>query len=164
MDKAIKFAEDTWGTDLVLDDWESVIEFYIQDPTDLVNNFFHVGYPRTKAVLYIALNRDIYKIINDNSKPTSELFDEAISQMTLDTFSWNEIRGDRGEFTKFNCAHCGAGLLLSSCSGCGHNFHDDNFRCGWSTPLSRKMVEFLRENGHNFAVNPEIAWKQERNL
>ncbi len=162
MNEAMKFAVDNWGDELILDDWVSVVEFYVQDPTDLVNDRYHQDYPRTKAVLRVVLNRDLNEIINDHSKPESELFDEAISQMTLDHAVWHELKGGRGGFTEFNCAHCGAGLSLSSCTGCGYRFRDDHFRCGWNTPLSRKMVAFLRENGHVFKADPEIAWTKER--
>ncbi len=34
--------------------------------------------------------------------------------------------------------------------------------CGWRTPLSRKMVEFLRTNGHVFKKEPQIAWDREK--
>lgn len=162
MDKAMKFAEDNWGDELILDDWVSVVEIYVQDPTDLVNDRYHQDYPRTKAILRVALGRDFDAIIHDRSKPQSELFDEAISQMTLDHVVWHELKGGRGGYMEFNCAHCGAGLSLSSCTGCGHRFCDDQFRCGWSTPLSRKMVAFLRDNGHVFKVDPEVAWARER--
>ena len=160
--KAMKFAEDNWGEELILDDWNSVVEFYVQDPTDLVNDKYHKDYPRTKAVLRVTLTRDLNEVINDHSKPESELFDEVISQITLDHIIWHEIKGAHSASTDFNCANCGAGLGLSLCSGCGHRFRDDHFRCGWNTPLSRKMVAFLRENGHEFKVDPEIAWKKER--
>lgn len=157
MREAMRFAEDNWGTDLILDDWVSVVNFYIEDPTDLLN-----GRPRWKATLHVTLNRDLNELINDHSKPESDLFDDAISQMTLDRFVGQEQKGGRGEFTERNCGHCGAGLSLSSCTGCHHPFSDDGWRSGWSTPLSRKMVAFLRENGHTFAIDPEIAWAQER--
>jgi hypothetical protein len=162
MEEAMKFAEDNWGDELILDNWVSFVEIYIQDPTDLVNDRYHVDYPRTKIVLSVALSRDLNEIINDHSKPESELFDDAIAEMTIDTAVKHELKGGRGVFTDFNCAHCGAGLGLSSCTGCGHTFRDDQFRCGWSTPLSRKMVSFLREKGHQFPVNPENAWTKER--
>lgn len=158
----MKFATDNWGEALVTDDWQSAVELFIQDPTDLVSDRYHEGYPRTKAVLYLALNRDLHEIERDCSRPESELFDEAISQMTLDRIVWSEISGERGRSTQFNCAHCGYGLSLSCCSSCGHHFRDNSSRSGWRTPLSRKMVAFLRENGHQFAVDPEIAWEKER--
>lgn len=161
-DRAMKFAEDHWGDELILDDWVCVVEIFVQDPTDLVTDRYHTDYPRTKAVLYIALSRDLGKIMNDHSKPESDLFDEAIAQMTLDRFVWHEIKGGRGGYTEFNCAHCGAGLELSGCSGCGHRFRDDQYRCGWHTPLSRKMVAFLHDHGHLFKVDPEIARTKER--
>lgn len=162
MHKAMKFAEEHWGDELILDNWESVIQFYIQDPTDLVNDRYHQDYPRTKAVLWVTLSRDFNFVINDGSKPLSELLDEVIMQMTLDHVIWHELKGGRGGFLEFNCANCGAGLGLTGCYGCGHRFNDDHFRSGWHTPLSRKMVAFLRENGHKFRVDPEIAWAKER--
>ena len=162
MGEAMKFAEEHWGDELTLDDWVSVVEFCIQDPTDLVNNPYCADYPRTKTVLQLTLTRDLNAVTNDQSKPQSELFDDAISQMTLDNVVLYELIGGRGGFTEFNCANCGAGLGLSGCYGCGHRFRDDKMRSGWNTPLSRKMVEFLRENGHEFKVDPEIAWTKER--
>jgi len=162
MGKAMKFAENNWGDELIMDDWVSIIEFYIQDPTDLVNDRYHCDYPRTKAVIRVTLNRDLNVISNDHSKPMSELLDEAISQMTLDHFVWQELKGGRGSFTMYNCANCGAGLLLTSCPGCGHQFKDDQLRSGWHTPLSRKMVAFLQQNNHEFKINPEIALEREQ--
>ena len=160
--KALAFAENNWGEELILDDWIDVVEFYIQDPTHLVNDRYHHDSPRTKAILRASLSRDWNEIHNDGSKPKSQLIDEAISQMTLDSVVWHELRGGRGGFTEFNCAHCGAGLGLTACSGCGHRFRDDQIRCGWPTPLSPKMVKFLRESGHVFKVDPEISWKNEQ--
>ena len=159
--EAIKFANANWGDELVVDNWVSVVEFFIQDPTDLVNDTYHTDSPRTKAVLGVALSRDLSSIINDRSKPTSELFDEAILHMTLDNVAWHEMKGGRGGYTEFNCAHCGSGLSLSSCMGCGHSFRDNQIRGGWNTPLSKKMVAFLQEAGHEFKINPEIAWNKE---
>lgn len=159
---AIDFAENNWGSELVVDDWVDVLTIYVQDPSDLFTDRYHRDYPRTKAVLYVALNRKLNELINDHSKPESELFDDAIAHMTLDHFSFDEIRGGRGGYTEFNCAYCGSGLGLSACGGCGHTFRDDQFRCGWSTPLSRKMVDFLRQSGHVFPVDPEQAWRKER--
>lgn len=161
MGKAMKFAEDNWGNELVLDNWNCVVNFYIQDPTDLVNDRYHTDYPRTKAVLGVTLNRDLNKILNDNSKPESELFNDAVVQMAVDHFVLMELRGERGSYTMFNCAHCGGGLSLNRCNGCGFRFRDDHCRCGWDTPLSQKMVEFLQQNGHHFTIDPKIAQEKE---
>jgi len=112
--------------------------------------------------LYVTLNRDLNEIINDHSRPESELFDDAIAEMTIDEKIWHELKGGRGTFTEFNCAYCGSGLGFSGCSGCGHKFDDDQFRCGWSTPLSKKMVELLQQKGLVFKKDPQIAWATER--
>lgn len=162
MERAMAFAESDWGNELVIDNWDCVGQFYVQDPTDLVVDAYHRGDPRTKAVLGVAFNRDFNSIINDHSKPESELFDDAVSHMTLDSIEFSELRGGRGGYTEFNCAYCTSGLGLNRCTGCGHTFHDNQIRSGWNTPLSHKMVEFLRQSGHNFGVDPQIAWKKER--
>jgi len=162
--EAIEFAEKNWGNNLVLDNWGDVGELFIQDPTDLVNDKHHTDQPRTKAVLYIALNRGVNDINRDCSKPESELLDAAIVEMSVDAFINDELIGDRGGFVDYYCANCGDGLSLSRCSGCGATFKDDGCRSGNSTPLSRKMVAFLRANGHKFKVDPEIAWSKEKQL
>ena len=161
MAEAIKFAEDNWGDELVLDTWNSVLELHIQDPSELISIGYKKNQPITKAILYVALNRDLNEIINDHSRPESQLFDDAIVEMTIDDMVWHELKGGRGGYTDFNCAYCGSGLGLTGCGGCGHKFEDDHFRCGWSTPLSKKMVEFLQQNGHIFKKDPKIAWVSE---
>jgi hypothetical protein len=162
MYKAMKFSQENWPENLILDNWVDILSIYIQDPTDLVNDKYHTDDPRTKALLYVTLDRPLNEIINDHSKPESELFNEAINQMTTDSLIWSELRGGRGAFTHFNCANCSHGLSLSRCKGCGYTFKDNGFRMGMSTPLSRKMVDCLEKNGHKFRVNPEKAWEKER--
>lgn len=162
MERAMRFAEGNWGDELILDDWACFTHFYVQDPTDLVVDAYHFGDPRTKAVLGVAFARDLNNIVNDLTKPQSELFDEAIARMALDPIEYAELKGGRGVYTVYNCAHCGAGLSLSICNGCGHSYHDNKIRSGWNTPLTRKMVEYLRESGHTFGIDPQIEWEKER--
>lgn len=40
MEEAMKFAEENWGGELILDTWESVVEIYVQDPSDLEKKDF----------------------------------------------------------------------------------------------------------------------------
>ncbi len=156
--EAIAYAEKNWGEDLITDTWNDVVEIYIQDPSELDKR----GYPTTKTYMFIALNREYNDIINDHSRPASELFDDAIVEMTVDPLIWHELKGNRGGYTDFNCAYCGSGMGLVGCSGCGHSYRDNYFRCEGRTPLSRKMVEFLRTNGHVFKKEPQIAWDREK--
>lgn len=143
---------------LAKNNWVCSVEISVQDPTELV----HSNQPRTKAVLRVVLSRGFNDIMNDTSKPLSELLDDAILWMTLDRTIWSEFKGKREEFIEYNCANCGAGLSLRSCTGCGHRFRDNGFRCGWNTPLSPRMVAFLRDSGHEFKIDPEIARTKER--
>lgn len=134
----------------------SFCTFIVEDPSNLIK-----GYPKTTHEIYVVLNRDFNELNNDKSAPSSVNFDNAIIEMTLDKEKGRELRGSMGGFTEYNCAHCGGGLLLRSCSSCGHEFNDDHYRSGWYTPLSPKMVAFLEQQGHKFAVSPEIAQKNE---
>jgi hypothetical protein len=161
MYEAIRYGEQNWGSLLILDSWKSVVEIIVQDPSQLVTQGYRRDTPITVAVLGVALNRDLNDIINDHSHPESQLFDDSVAELTLDRAVWNEIKGGRGGYTEFNCAYCGAGLGLSGCSGCGHKFHDDGFRSGWHTPLSKKMVAHLEQHGHSFQKHPLAEWKKE---
>ncbi len=162
MVKAMKYAENNWGNELILDDWVDMLKVFIQDPADIVNDRLHFGSPRTKTMLYVALNRSRYDIMKDCSKPKSELFDDAIAQMTLDPLIYQELKGGRGYHSHFNCARCGYGLSVDRCRICGYSFSDNGAGMELEIPLSRKMVDFLILNGHKFTFDPEIAWDRER--
>lgn len=158
MDEAMVYAAKRWEDHLILDDWVSCINFYVQDPSDLNER----QSPKTKAVVYVTTNRGWSDIINDHSKPESQMIDEALVIVTLDPFEGCEIKGGRGSYTESNCAYCGAGLGLTGCNGCGFSFSDDHMRCGWSTPLPSKIVALLEEHGHVFKKDPHEAWAKER--
>jgi len=161
--EAISYAEKKWSDSLITDTWKSVVEIYLQDPSDLINNAYHNNQQKTKMILRIALDRELNDISNDYSLPESMLFDKEISTMTTNPMVWQEIKGGRGSYTEFNCAYCGAGLSLNGCSGCGHTFLDNGWRCGWYTPLSKKMVKYIESNGLVFKKNPSKAWAEETN-
>lgn len=177
--EAKKFAQDNWGNELSRPIRASFIKITIADPNDLVNDYYHKDCPRTKAILYVSLGRDYSEIINDHSRPTSELIDEVISFMTLDVFAWHELKGGQGSNEDTCCANCGAGLAVTACPNCGLKFSNQfKMRNGATNdkpfylstggnsylsfkPLSRKMVAFLQENGHKFNVDPQKAWSAE---
>lgn len=162
MHEAISYSEKHWGKDLILDTWEAAVNVILQDPSILVNDRYRRNQPKTTHVLYLALTKDVNGFNNDHSRPESEHYDEYIAEMTVDPVIAYELKGGRGGYTHYNCSYCGSGLHLSGCTGCGHTFRDDQFRCGWSTPLSFKQVTFLEENGHAFKKDPSIAWSQEK--
>lgn len=146
----------------------SCIQFNLDDPTDIITDYFYrTRDPKRKAVLTVTLSREFEEIINDHSRPRSELLDEAIVEMgvgsegnTLLEKFYDEV--DTGLYTEYNCANCGAGLGLSGCDCCGHEFTDNGYRSSWGTPLSPKMTEFLKDNGFNFSVDPNLARQKER--
>ena len=153
--EAIRFSEEHWGNELTIDAWMDAFEICVQDPLDLTT----YGFPKTKVVLGICLICKRSSL--GDHKPPSILLDESIVEMTLERAVWKELKGGRTVFTEFNCAFCGGGLHISWCDGCKHRFKDDFFRCGWSTPLSKKMVHILQESGHVFKQDPAIVWRTE---
>lgn len=155
MKEAMQYAESNWTGDLILDTWVDFGEIIIQDPSVLSSQ----GYPTTKFVVYFTVNRGWNEIANDHSAPEWKLWDQALSQMTLNRFEEDELKGGRGGYTDYNCAVCGSGLGLSGCPNCHHQFRDDHFRCGWQTPLPPKIVELLRKAGHVFSQDPALLWK-----
>ncbi len=161
MDRAIVFARDNWGSDLVLDDWIDFVEIYVQDPTDLHKSGFSKDGPKTKAIVRFTTNRLWGEIINDRSKPESQVIDDAISQITADGFIARELKGGRGGYTEFNCAYDSAGLGLSGCGECGNRFRDDYFRSGWNTPLPSKVANYLMDREFQFGQDPAIARQKE---
>jgi hypothetical protein len=161
MDEAIRFAETSWGNRLVLDSWVDVERIYLEDPSDLFTEGWAKDYPKVKAAVLIGLNRPYNELVNDRSRPQSVLMDEAIMEMALHDKIADEIKGDRGGFTTSNCAYCGSGLGLSGCDGCGHRFRDNQIRTGSITPLSPKVAQLLKDNGHVFQRDLQLAWDDE---
>ena len=137
---------------------KSFITFIIQDPSEL-----NKGYPRTTHQVYVSISRDFNEIINDKTKVVSELLNDSIIEVTLDKERGHKMRDGMGGYTEYNCSNCTGGLLLSACSSCGLTFKDDYFRCGWYTPLPKKIVDLLVEQGHKFSVNSYVASEKETN-
>lgn len=162
VEEATKFAEANWGDKLILDNWVSIISFEVQETTSLISRHVDTAQPRTKFSLSVALDRKMEEIVEDCSKPRSEIFDDAIVRMTLDAASYLEIQSGHKRYEGTNCAYCGAGLSFNRCTNCDFRFKKDHYRCSWNTPLSRKMVAFLLANGHKFRFDPEMAWDEER--
>jgi hypothetical protein len=158
MDEAITYANKHWGNTLILDDWHSFMTIHVQDPIELDSH----NYPKNIFNLYIGLKRDYNDFINENDKPRCDKFDDEIAIITTDYLLSDEIRGGRGGYTEFSCAHCGGGLSLKYCTSCGNKFKDDNFRSGWYTPLSDKMIKTLIDAGHTFVIDPKIAQEKSR--
>jgi len=165
MDKAIAFARDNWESDLILDDWVDFVKIYVQDPSDLHESGFSKGCPKTKATVGCTTTKSWHDIINDHSKPQSQVIDDAISHITSDYLIANELQGStRVGSTLFNCAYDGAGLGVSGCGECGNRFSEDIFsRSGWNTPLPSKITDYLIAQGFEFIQDPTVAREKEAN-
>lgn len=140
MEKAITFARQNWACDLVLDDWVDFIEIHILDPTDL--HKFSVLQESTKAVVSFTTTRPWSDIINDHSKPKSQVIDDAIAQITTDYLIAAELKGTRGGYIEFTS-------------------RDDQLSCSRETPLPSKINNYLIAQGFRFRQDPAIARQKE---
>jgi len=140
-----------------LNDKKSIFVIYVQNPAE-------IGSRRaTKAILHVRLNRDYNEILSDNSKPRSELIDDAITGMKLGE-PFPEENGANKVFMSIecNCARCGGGLSIYNCPECGIEFDGGHLRSGWDVPLSVKMVAYLEEHGFKFVIDPILARQHEK--
>jgi hypothetical protein len=156
--EAMAFAEAQWGDALILDTWESVGQVYLQDPSDLTDN----GYPKTKAVIYYATDREYNDFMQGKNAPWSDMWNNSIVELTLDEVEGMEFRGGRGGYVEYNCAYCSFGLALNKCNNCGYQFVDNYIRSGWDVPIAEKMVTLLQKHGYQFKLEPAIARNRER--
>lgn len=156
--EALRFARDNWGDNLLIDDWQSFMQFNLEDPTRLSEH----QDPCFVGTLWVAFSDTMSRLYEQYERPRSETFDAAIVHMATNEFHRRELMGPRGQSVSFNCAHCGGGLMSDRCHGCKKTFRKRESRCGWRTPLSPKMVTFLRDQGHVFGIDPTVAQTQER--
>ena len=151
--RALAYARRHWGDTLVTSKGKSYVSLVIQDPTKLNER----GYPTTVTEVHFVTGRDWNDLNNDQSAPHSQLVNDSILHITSLKSVGAELQGRRGGFTDYCCAHCGGGLSLAGCTACNNRFKDNHFRCGWETPLPAKIVDYLVQHGHRFAVDPAIA-------
>lgn len=163
MNRAIQYARDHWSDDLTLDDWVDVVQINLKDPTDLRKTGFSKGSPETKAIVLFTTTRKWHDIINDYSKPRSQVIEDALhGEITTNFFVAQELKKEGIPTTEeYNCLRDGAGLLLTECTGCGRTFKDDRSRTGWYTPLPPSVAEYLISQGFEFEINPAVARKRE---
>ena len=157
---AMVFEDKDQGDNFSLAHSIDAVEIHIEDPLVIPKK---PGEERITARLYITLNRKLEAIMNDPYRPQSEMFDKAISNMTLDRTEWYELHRGWEFAILFNCANCGNGLNPKGCRICGYHLCNpprEQYR-ETRMPLSRKMVDFLRANGFKFRTNPGIAWAKE---
>ncbi|GEM_PF-5990593 len=133
-----------------------VIAISLHDPV----NLSQAGYPTKKAVLYVRVSREHKEMVNDNSRPTSLVVDDAILEMALDAPFSDEK--DCHIVSERNCSRCGSGLGFVSCPQCGGDFQDGQSCTVWGTPLSLKMVKFLLGLGYKFIIDPAEGQEEEQ--
>jgi hypothetical protein len=157
-EKAIAYAQTNWGDHLILDTWKSYIEVNMLNPQDEDD----YGNPRLNYKLFFTTKEDWNTIMNDSSSPRSEVINKSILQITHNQLEANEIKGGRGGYTNYNCTRCSGGLELESCSCCEEKFNNNGFRCGWRTPLPKKLRDYAIDQGFQFDMDPDKALEYER--
>lgn len=163
MEEAVRYAEKNWDKYLINDDLAEIVRIEITDPVNLVKSEYHPGGAPTAAmIIMVALNRSTGKMFYDHSRPRSELFDEAIVEMSAIPVIMQELQEGYNYFRYFFCGFCGSGFEASYCPGCDHGFEGGYFGGHESKmALPSKLVRFARENGHVFKKDPKIALETE---
>lgn len=149
--EALAFAEQQWPEALIDDSWADFLIVHMEDPTGS-------GDPRKVHEIGVALNRPAAEVFDYESgipDPRIRKWNNATGLATLDPLLIIELRGDQfPEQRIFNCSHCGGGLGDSQCAGCKASYP----RHGYTTEvvsLPPKLIALLRENGHEFGLQPE---------
>jgi hypothetical protein len=157
--EAAFYAIYNWPELLIRKSWTSYGDFYLMDP----NNPTGTGGPAVVTKIGCTTRRTLDGILNDPSLPISVTMDTEIVELTLNEVVATELRGRLTSFSGGNyCSRCGHGLGITKCNGCNVRYGDDTIRIGWWTPLPRKIFGLLKATGHEFVVDPEIAWQDEK--
>lgn len=164
-DVAVEYAQSHWLDALVLDDSVSVIESYLQDPSEQreVDPSRGGGLPVTRGTIIITINQN-YGDLHSETTPRSRLVDDAIVAVSWDPLISAELKGRRPAYLRFHCSRCASGLYLTECPGCQIKFRDNGVRAGGWMPLPPKVVAYLQETGHKFVRNPQLAYKAEEKI
>ncbi len=166
--RALNFARRYWGDSLVTDKSKSYVTICVKDPTKLDDN----GSATTTTCVHFTTARNWQDLLADHSAPQSQLINNSILHITSVAALAMELGNEGGCYgNDCCCAHCGGGLFLTVCTACNHNFEDDGWSCGWNTPLPEKIVSYLVQHGHQFAIDPAVArhfeaakWSQSQSI
>lgn len=160
--EAREFADDAWGGDLKDGPFAEAAIVYLQDPATLA----------IEGAAYIGLNRPLKEIWADKSKWMSELFNEAIIEVTGDRLLLREMAAVTGNYVSpmFHCVNCGCPLEDNiSCNGCGNKFRYDPGDIFWEKESLNcalpAVLEVFFESGHQesfFSTAPFVQRIKER--
>lgn len=161
-EEAQDYAEAGWGSDLAEHVFAEIAVVYLQDPATLA----------IERVAFAGLTRPVSEIRGDESKPLSELFNDAISLITGDNLVLKEMIATASFYTTvlFHCARCGCPFEDSiSCDGCGSRFQYDAGDILWEKEsfgcaLPLKLERFFDEGHYEpyFSTAPFTQRMKER--
>lgn len=160
--EAREFADAAWRGDLKDRPFAEAAVVYLQDPATLA----------VEGAVYIGLNRPLEEIWADKSKPMSELFNEAIIEVTGDRLLLREMAAVTGHYVSpmFHCVNCGCPLADNiSCDGCKNKFRYDPGDILWEKEslgcALPAVLEAYFESGHQegfFSIAPFLQRIKER--
>lgn len=129
-DNTLKFLADT----------VHYVEIQLDDPSTHDKR----GSAKSKATVWIGLNRSYHDIINDRERTPRFIAANEVTSVLFTRAEHYEIADGKAPFLQFNCSRCGSGLSLNKCNGCGHEFKDDHFRSGGAPALSKEIIEMIK--------------------
>lgn len=153
--EAMAYAEEHWPESLVLDNWEGFVQVDILDPSTVISTRLEGLTFYRPYVIYVGL-KEKWSTLWRSGRVGAGAWDNAIAITTLNCIEGQEIKGYRGVHHQVNCAHCGGGLGLGVCHGCGVNLPLDRSKVGYygDAPLPMALRQLLEEHGHHFQRFP----------
>lgn len=160
--EAEEYINETWDSELSDLEFGDFATIYLQDPATLA----------IESRVYIGLSRLWEGIASDQTKPMSEVVDDAIVLISDDELVYREIAGD-GFITGrvfFHCVHCGCSINDDeACAGCGskftYNFRDIDWeREGMGCALPAQLERYFDSDSREpfFSIAPFVQRRRER--
>lgn len=161
--RSMEFAQKAWPNSLYVDNWASSGEITLAHP----NEVSELGKVASTTTVFWSSNRSWEDIQRDQSKPTQQVWDDAITLCTLNPIEGSEIKGNREPILDLNCSHCGSGFSKLACSGCGIPFKGEIEKRGSGIPLPDKFSPILQakgllscRDGFLYSLTGSLSWGQ----
>jgi len=155
--RAIAYAQQHWGDQLILDTWSSHVSVDFMDCCDVDEH----GYPKEVDLAFFVTAADLASLAREGSP--QHLNDSIVEVTTCLLAGLHELDGgprlyDRSSgsgyhFRCYACSRCGSVLEPEGCPGCRVRFTRKDLALFANQPLRslpQKVIECLLAKGHNF--------------
>lgn len=145
--KALDYGRKHWPNTLYVQPPMDKKRYIFSDPA---RNASFGGGAESVFTLYTTFDRRYNDLINDHTKPQSDIQDDHIVTITYDPILADEISSGAGGYTSSPiCIYDGSSLNACSCNVCQRTFNKDHFNMIGGYTVPNKLYEYLQQNEHN---------------